>query len=424
MDGLNMGKIILLVGLFIFAAFLSASETSLLKVNIFAVRRMVEDKVTRAKVLMNLLEHQSRFLATILLLTLAVQLGASAVATVIALESLPFGAGIATGIMTILIFIYSEMIPKTFAAQHAERVALIVARPISWLTRIFYPIVYIFIQIANLFIKLLGGSGMSQGPFVTEDEIKTIVTVGEEEGVIESEEKEMIHSIFEFTDTVVREVMVPRTDMVALDDDDSLKDLLTTVMQSGHSRVPIYRESIDHIEGVAYAKDLLPYINRGELEIKLSKIMRPAYIVPETMSVSVLLGELKRRKVHMAIIVDEYGGTAGLATIEDLLEEIVGEIFDEYDLEQVIVENIDEDTVRVDAMTGIAEIEELLGIEFPECDCDTIGGLIFSLFNKIPEPGESIEWGNLRFIVERVDDNRVKKVVIKKLNRGEPLDAD
>lgn len=415
-------RLILLLGLFLITAFLAAAETSLMKVNMFSVRRMVDDKVPRARALMSLLEHQSRFLATILLLTLAVQLGASAVATIMATKIMPFGASIATGIMTILIFIYGEMVPKTFAARYPEKTALLVAVPIAWLTRIFYPIVYVFIQIANIFIKLFGGGGMSVGPFMTEDEIKTIVTVGEEEGVIETEEKEMIHSIFEFTDTIVREVMVPRTDMVALEVAETLSSLLAVVMQTGHSRIPVFKETIDHIAGIAYAKDLLPFISRGELDTPLEKIIRPAYLVPETMRVSILLTELKRRQVHMAIIVDEYGGTAGLATIEDLLEEIVGEIFDEYDLEQVGVENIDEDTVRVDAMTGIEEVEELLGIDFPECDCDTIGGLVFTLLSKIPEEGESVEWQNLVFTVEKVDENRVKKVIIKRSSRAEEAD--
>lgn len=414
MSEIGIGQLILLFLLFMLAGFLSASETALLKVSIFSVHRLVEDKVKRADILLELLQHQSRFLATILLLTLLVQLGASAIATTIALRYIPFGASIATGIMTILIFIYGEMIPKTFAAKNASKVALLVALPISWLTKVFYPLVYVFIQIANLFIKMLGGSGMSQGPFVTEDEIKTIVSVGAEEGVIESEEEEMIHSIFDFTDTIAREVMVPRTDMAAVEVDESLRDLLSVVTHTGHSRIPVYKESMDQIQGVAYAKDLLPFISRGELEFPVAKIMRPAYIVPETMNVSSLLTELKRRKVHMAILVDEYGGTAGLATIEDLIEEIVGEIFDEYDLEEVGVEHIDENTVRVDAMTSIEEVEELLGSEFPDCDCDTIGGLISTLFGKIPDPGESIEWENISFTVENVEDNRVKKVLIKR----------
>jgi gliding motility-associated protein GldE len=397
------------------SAFSSASETALTSISRIKVKHLAEEEVVAAKYLEELLEHPNRFLATILFINNLVNIGAASLATVLAANYFRhFAAGIATGITTIIILIYGEITPKSFAVQNAERIALLVAKPIRIACRVLFPVVRIFISISNFFIKILGGKTLKEGPFITEEEIKTIVSVGEEEGVIEEEEREMIHSIFEFGDTITREVMVPRTDMVCVEGNMSLQEVLGLIMLEGHSRIPVYEESVDNILGIVYAKDLLSYLNEGKFNVSLKDLMRQAYFIPETKKVSDLLRELRKKKIHIAIVVDEYGGTAGLVTIEDLLEEIVGEIFDEYDLEETMIETIDENTVLVDARVGIDEINELLAVSLPDCECDTIGGFVFNLFGKVPIEGEKIKFEQLNFTIQKIGGRRIQKILISK----------
>jgi CBS domain containing-hemolysin-like protein len=404
---------ILLVFLIALSAFFSASETALTSVSRIRVRHMSEEKVPGAHRLEELLKHPSRFLATILFGVTLAELAAASVATVLATRYFKtFGAGIATGVITFFILVYGEITPKSFALQYAERFSLAVALPIQITSVVLYPVVRIFISISNFFIRILGGKTLREGPFVTEEEIKTMVTVGEEAGVIEEEEKDMIHSIFEFGDTIVREVMVPRPDMVAAKSTNSIKDVLSMIMHEGHSRIPIYTDSLDSIVGIVYAKDILKYLTEGKLDVPLESLMRPVYVIPETKKVNELLRELQRRKIHMAMVVDEYGTTVGLVTIEDLLEEIVGEIFDEYDLEETMIEQVDENTIRVDARVGLDEVTELLAITFPEFEGDTIGGFIFSLLGGIPSEGEQVPFENLLFTIEKVGGRRIRKILI------------
>lgn len=409
----SLSMFILLILLIALSAFFSASETALTSISRIRVRHMSEEKVPGAHRLEELLKHPSRFLATILFGVTLAELAAASVATVLATRYFKtFGAGIATGVITFFILVYGEITPKSFALQYAERFSLAVALPIQITSVVLYPVVRIFISISNFFIRILGGKTLKEGPFVTEEEIKTMVTVGEEAGVIEEEEKEMIHSIFEFGDTIVREVMVPRPDMVAAKSTNSIKDVLSMIMHEGHSRIPIYTDSLDSIVGIVYAKDILKYLTEGKLDVSLESLMRPVYVIPETKKVNELLRELQRRKIHMAMVVDEYGTTVGLVTIEDLLEEIVGEIFDEYDLEETMIEQVDENTIRVDARVGLDEVTELLAITFPEFEGDTIGGFIFSLLGRIPSEGEQVPFENLLFTIEKVGGRRIRKILI------------
>lgn len=411
--------------LILVSAFSSASETALTSVSRIKIKHLSEEGNVTAKYLEKLLEHPNRFLATILFMNNLVNIGAASLATVLAANYFRhFAAGIATGITTIIILIYGEITPKSFAVQNAERIALLVARPIELLCRILFPFVRVFISISNFFIKILGGKTLREGPFITEEEIKTIVSVGEEEGVIEEEEREMIHSIFEFGDTITREVMVPRTDMVCVEGNMSLQEVLSLIMLEGHSRIPVYEESVDNILGIVYAKDLLSYLNEGKFDVSLKDLMRQAYFIPETKKVSDLLRELRKKKIHIAIVVDEYGGTAGLVTIEDLLEEIVGEIFDEYDLEETMIETIDENTVLVDARVGIDEINELLGVNLPDCECDTIGGFVFNLFGKVPVEGEKIKFEQLNFTIQKIGGRRIQKILITREKQEDDEDRD
>jgi len=426
---LALSNLISLIGfviLLVLSAFSSASETALASVSHIRVKRMLEEKTKGAETLNNLLAHPSRFLAAILILNNLVNIAAASLATVLAVRYFEYLGlrlyagyitGISTGIVTFLVLVYGEITPKTYAAQNAEKVSLLVARPVSFLVTILFPVARVFIAIANFFTKLLGGKTMREGPFLTEEEMKTMVTVGEEEGVIEEEEKEMIHSIFEFGDTIVKEVMVPRMDMVCVENTASAEDVLGIITKEGFSRIPVYEESIDNIIGIVYAKDLLMVDKSGKekMTISVKTLMRPAYYIPETKKVNELLRELQKKRQHMAIVVDEYGGTAGLVTIEDLLEEIVGEIFDEYDLEEVLIEEVDENNVRVDARVNLDKINEFLEMALPEeYEFETIGGFVYSLVGKIPMAGEKIEYDNLIFTVEKLVGRRISKILITK----------
>lgn len=413
-------RLALLVALLMFAAFLAAAEISMVSVNRYRIRSLREDGNRRAAALENLLGHPNRFLSTILMLTLMVQVGASAVATSLAVSlDVPIATAIATGVMTFLIFIFSEMAPKTYATNNPEKVALAVTPVVRVLSAVFYPLVRVLIWLSNGVIRIFGGRTIKEGPFVTEGEIKALVSVAEEQDVIEEEEKKLIHSIFEFGDTLVREVMVPRTDMVMLEENASLEEALEIILQTGFSRIPVYRRDFDHIVGILYAKDLLPYLKRGETDVRPSDCLREAFFVPETKRVSELLTELRTGMIHMAIVLDEYGGTAGLATIEDLLEEIVGEIFDEYDIELVLYENLGNGRYTFDARISINDLNELLGTDLPAHEWDTLGGLIYNLMGKIPKQGESVERAGMRLTAQKVVGRRIYKVLLEVLDREE-----
>ncbi|NPV59000.1 MAG: HlyC/CorC family transporter [Actinobacteria bacterium] len=413
-------RLAVLFGLLSASAFLAASEISLVSVNRFRIRSLSEEGNRRARVLDALLEQPNRFLSTILMLTLLVQVGASAIATGLALAfKLPLAAAIATGVMTFIIFIFSEMAPKTYATNHPERVALAVAPVVKALSGVFFPVVRFLILISNGVIRMFGGKTIKEGPFVTEGDIKALVSAAEEQDVIEEEEKKLIHSIFDFGDTLVREVMIPRTDMVMLEEDAGLEEALEVIMRTGYSRIPMYHRDFDHITGVLYAKDLLPYLKRGESDVKPRDLLREAYFVPETKRVSELLTELRTLTIHMAIVLDEYGGTSGLVTIEDLLEEIVGEIFDEYDSAMELYENLGDGRYTFDARISIDDINELLGTRLPAHEWDTLGGLMYNLMGKIPKQGESVTFEGMRLTAQKVVGRRIHKVLLEVLDGEE-----
>ncbi|MDD3718603.1 MAG: hemolysin family protein [Actinomycetota bacterium] len=409
-----------LAGLLIIAAFLAGAEISLVSVNRFRIRSLSDEGNRRAEKLDMLLEQPNRFLSTILMLTLLVQVGASAIATGLANSiGLPVAGAVATGMMTFLIFIFSEMAPKTYATNHTERVALAVTPIVNLLSTIFYPIVRVLILISNGVIRLFGGKTIKEGPFVTEGDIKALVSAAEEQDVIEEEEKKLIHSIFEFGDTLVREVMIPRTDMVMLDEEAGLEECLEIILSTGFSRIPVFRADFDHIVGVLYAKDLLPYLKRGESDVRPRDFLREAYFVPETKRVSELLTELRTLTIHMAIVLDEYGGTSGLVTIEDLLEEIVGEIFDEYDAALELYESLGDGRYSFDARISIDDLNELLCTELPAHEWDTLGGLMYNLMGKIPKQGEAVEFQGMRLTAQKVVGRRIYKVLLEVIDREE-----
>ncbi len=324
--------------------------------------------------------------------------------------------------MTVLLYVIAEVGPRTLAIQHMEAVGLAVARPVHALGRGLGPLGRVLIWLANAIISPLPGRGIPKGPFVTEEEIRDLDEEDDDDDdddddEIEEDERQLIHSIFEFGDTVVREVMVPRPDMVTAKTDAPLDEVLGIIIQAGYSRIPIYEGDIDNVVGVLYAKDLLKRIHESKGDAKASSLGRAPLFIPEQKKVAELLREMQKEHVHMAIVVDEYGGTAGLVTIEDLIEEIVGEIVDEYDQEEPLVEPLDDVTIRVDAKLPIDEVNELLDADLPHEEWDTVGGLVFGLTGRVPIPGEVVHYDTLEFRTERVAGRRIQKVVIRKLER-------
>ncbi len=374
---------------------------------------------------MRMVEDPAPLLNVVLLLTLLSHITATVLATVVAIRIFEdAGEVVAAVVMTLAIFVFAEVVPKTFTVQRTDRAALIMARPVLWIGRILRPLGKVLIGISNAMMVLLPGHGLPKGPFVTEDEIRNMVDVAEEEQEIEEEERELIHSVFEFGDTVVREVMVPRPDMVTLPADTEFDAALKTIVDAGYSRIPLYEGDTDNIVGLLYAKDLLKRVHEARGTARVSSLGRSPTFIPEQKKVSELLREMQSQHVHMAIVVDEYGGTAGLVTIEDLIEEIVGEIVDEYDKEEPLVEPIDEETIRVDAKMPIDEVNDLLGVELPHEEWDTVGGLVFGLTGRVPVVGEKVKFDSIEFRTERVTGRRIQKVVIKKLPADvEPADA-
>ena len=406
----------LLAVLLVLSAFFSGSETALFAANRLRLRQMQEEGDRRAGVVGRLLEEPGRVITALLVGNTIVNVAASVLATAIFVQVFGPQRGTVYSIvlMTIVILIVGEITPKTFAAKYADAIVVRVGRPIHWLTVVLSPAIRVLSVVSNVLVRPWGGRVSLTSPLVTEEEIRLLVKMGEEEGVIREDERQMIHSIFEFGDTVAREVMVPRIDMVCVQDRAPLDDVLRVILEEGHSRIPVYHESIDQIVGVVHVKDLLSHLKAGHHTLPAQEVMRPAYFIPESKRLDDLFREMRRKKTHMAIVVDEYGGTAGLVTIENLLEEIVGPILDEYDVEEKLFEVINDQVALVDGRMSIEEVNELLGIDLPAGEVDTIGGLVYSLLGHVPTQGETVTSDGVEIVVERLEGHRIARVRMTK----------
>ena len=400
--------------LVVIGSLLAVAESSLTRMSRVRALALVEEGRRNAVLLEQIESNPPRYLNSIYLAVMLAQNGSAILVAIIA-DRLYGSLGITllSAGFTLLYFVIVEAMSKTFGILHSDRAALALAplvwflgRALSWPTRA-------LIGVANI---LLPGRGLKQGPFVSEEEIKQMAEVGHEEGAIEEEEKEYIHAIFEFGDTVVREVMVPRPDMIVADMNSSLDDILDLVIRHGFSRIPVYRGSPDEIVGVVYAKDVLRHLRNKRTDRTLTDIARKPFFVPESKRVSDLLKDMQRNTFHLAIVVDEYGSVAGLVTLEDLLEEIVGEIADEYDREEPSVEPAGSNRFRVNARLPVDELNELLDVNLPNEEWDTVGGLMLGMLGRLPGQGETVELENLRFTAERVQGRRIAKVVIERTN--------
>lgn len=404
-------QIVILFILLIASGFFSASETALMSLSKIEVRYLVEQNVKGAKKLEKLLEDPNKLLGSILVGNNLVNIGASSLATMIAMDITEGsgGVGIATGVMTLLVLIFGEITPKSLSAQHAQKIALLVTPLISVIIAIFSPVVKILMLITNGIIKLLGGSPEATKPFITADELKTIVTVSHEEGVLETEEKQMIYNVFDFGISCAKDIMVPRTDMIAIDIDATYEEFLTVYKKEQFSRIPVYQETYDHIVGILHIKDLI-FNDVHPKEFKVRDYLREAYFVHEFKNNDELFKEMRQQKIGLAIVLDEYGGTAGLVSMEDLIEEIVGDIDDEYDQNQEDFIKVSEQEYVVDGTSRISEVNEELGLNITSDDFDSIGGFVIGLFDRFPTEGEEISYQNINFIVEETANNRINSL--------------
>jgi putative hemolysin len=406
-------QIAALVVLVLLAAFFAASEAALVSVSRLRARAIAERRVRGARNLQQLVDDKNRFLTAILVGNTIVLLAADSLATYVAISlGIPSGAVLSTVIMTVVFLLFGEIVPKTVATGDNERWALKLALPMRYVAYVLTPIARAFQVTTDLILRLFRIKS-SHRAYITEEDIRALINVGAEQRVIEEQERELIHSVMEFGDTIVREVMKPRPEMVAVSIDDAPRRVLDVVIAEGYSKLPVYRESKDDIVGIVHDRELLIALANGSLaHASVGSLMRPAVHVPETKKIADLLREMQRDKFSLAIVVDEYGGTAGLVTMEDLLEEIVGEIRDEHDTdEQESISVVSECEAVVEAGTNIEDVNAKLGTALPTEDFETIGGYTVGLFGRLPNEGEEIDAaGHVRLRVDRTRGRRILAV--------------
>jgi putative hemolysin len=424
-DGSAWLQLIVLFGTLILCGVASAAETALTSVSRIKLKNLVEEGDQRAREIEQLLAEPNTFLSTILVVNSVAVIVASSMTTVLALRfSESWGELVATILISLVVLIFCEITPKTAAVQNPLRWARVLVRPVRGAAWVLRPLIWFLSSLTSLFVRMLGGQIKRKGPFVTEEELRLLVTVGEEEGVLEEEETEMIHSIFEFADTTAREVMVPRIDMVTLASDTTVMGAVDLALQGGFSRIPVYEAEvgIDEIIGVLYTKDLLKQLREDHDSMQVRELVRPAYFVPETKKLDDLLREIRQNRVHMVIVVDEYGSVAGLVTIEDLVEEIVGDIKDEYDSEESLFERINADEYIFDAKISIYDFNDMMDKRLEDSDYETLGGFVYAQLDKIPVAGDSVKFEDLIFTVLATRGRRITQIrVQRKHEEASPL---
>jgi putative hemolysin len=409
--------VIVIVVLLAASGVLALAETSLVRMNRIKAKAMVDEKRRGARQLARLIEQPAKFLNPILLLVLICQLVSATLVGVVA-EHLLGGIGVLVGAAfeVIVIFVVFEAVPKNWAVHNPERAALLSAPIVTVVVR-FPPVRFVSSLLIGLANLLIGRSGESEDgirpSYITDTELKAMADVAHEENVIEHEERAFIHSVIDFGDTVTREVMVPRPDMVTIEGEKSITVALETALAAGYSRIPVHEGQIDDIQGLAYTKDLVRAERVGKGEQPVRSLARPAVFVPESKEVSALLRQMQEEKFHMAIVVDEYGGTAGLITLEDLLEELVGEIVDEFDVEEPTVQRHPDGSVEVSARYAVDDVDQLLGAELPQGTWDTVGGLMMDLVGRVPDAGDSVEIDGFRLTALDVRGRRISRIRIE-----------
>jgi CBS domain containing-hemolysin-like protein len=413
-QGLQTRDWLLLAGLLVtlvIAGLAAAAETALTSINRIRIRQQAEEGDATAKRIDWLMHEPHIFITTILIVSNLSIITASTIATLIAVDLDFNGAEVAsTIILSVVVLIFCEITPKSAAVRAPERWSRALVAPVEWLMVALRPLISLFTWISNGLIRLLGGKPGDKTPFVTEDELRMMVEVGGEEGVLEEDESEMLGNVFDLSETTVREVMIPRIDIVAVEADVSLEEATAMMLQGGQSRIPVYDDTLDEVIGLLYAKDLLRVYADHERPTTVRALVRPAYFVPDSKRLDDLLRELRKERVHMAIVSDEYGSVVGLVTIEDLVEEIVGDIQDEYDVEEALFERVRDNEYIIDAKLPVEEFDELVGRELPEGDYETLGGFVIAQLDKIPTAGDVVHFEDLTITVLGTVGRRVTKV--------------
>jgi len=435
-------ELLVIAFLTVLEGFFVAAEIALVSVRRSRIEQLVDEGNHGARRVRRLLDEPGRFLAVSQLGLTVIGFFASAFAAVSLSDRLS-GVFVGTGmdggtaqvlslvVVTVLLalftIVFAELVPKTLGLANAERFAISLSLPIDLLARGLRPVIALLTGITNAIVRLFGAEVSTEAQ-ITAEELRLIVERGGEQGILEAEEEQMINAVIELGSRRVHEVMVPRIAMVSLSVSATFDNAIDTVVEQGHSRIPVYEESIDQIVGILYAKDLLPFL-KGDVDRRpsLRMLLRTPVLVPESMTVDDLLHELQRRKVHIAIVLDEYGGTAGLVTIEDLIEEIVGEIQDEYDVEEPLIVRLSDEAARVDGRADVDDLSELFDIQLALEDddqYDTVGGLIYHRIGGVPKPGDQIRVDGLTLTVETTDGRRVGKVLVARTREGDEIAND
>ncbi len=435
-----MVQVIVLVILILINAYFAATEIAFISLNDAKIEKDAKNGNKKAKQILKMLKSPSKFLATIQIgITLAGFLSSAFASDAFADElapmlnnwmpffSLEVWRGISIVLITIILsfftLVFGELVPKRLAMKYYEKISYATIGVIRGISVITAPFVKLLTASTNMVSKIFG-VGESEEEVVTEEEIKMMIAEGEEKGTIEQGERQLLNNVFEFNDIIVSEIMTPRTDMYAIDINDNIKEILDEVDKFKYSRIPVYDESIDDIQGILFVKDILKPLKDGE-DINVKQIMREPYFVPESKDIDELFKEMQQNKVQMAIAIDEYGGTAGLITMEDIIEELVGNIFDEYDEEEIEVKKIDENTYILSGAVTSYELKKIFGIELPEGDYETLSGYLLDRLGRIPEDDEHpvIEDKELTYKVEEIEDRRIKSVKVCK-NLNESIEED
>jgi CBS domain containing-hemolysin-like protein len=422
------GMLLTVVGLVLVAGLLSAAEAALAGFSRVRAEELDDERRPGARRVLKILDDPPRYLNTTLFLRLLAETGAIVLATLMIQDALGSGrwivVAVSVAVMLVVSFVVIGVGPRTLGRQHSERVALAMAAVIIAVTRVLGPIPQLLIVVGN---AITPGKGFSEGPFASEAELRELVDLAEASSLIESDERAMIHSVFELGDTIVREVMVPRTDVVYIERHKTLRQAMSLFLRSGFSRVPVIGEDLDDIVGFAYLKDVAQRVfdrKAAETTEHVDSVMRPVHWVPDSKPADDLLREMQASRRHVAVVVDEYGGTAGLVTIEDILEEIVGEIADEFDRGETPIERLPDGSTRVSSRFPVDDLEEAVGVEIEDDEIDSVGGLMAKHLGRVPIPGSTVEVSGLVFRAEEAKGrrNRIGTVLISPV--AAPVDAE
>jgi len=402
-------RLIILAVLFLLSAFFSGSETALMAIDRLRVKYLVQKKRRGAQNLEDLLDQPDRLLGTILIGNNLVNIAISVIATGLFVHRYgERGELITILVLTPVLLFFSEISPKSYAAKYPEKLSFIVLRPILMAVWLMFPLVWLVTGFSRLFTRFLPGETDNR-PIISEDEIRTLINVGEQTGVVAKNQRRMLHGVFELSQTRVRDVMIPRTEVVGIDAGCTFAEVLLLVQQSRHSRFPVYQGNMDNVIGIIHSKDILAYIDHPE-SFQLQEAVRSPYFVPESKRIETLLQSFRRRRVHLAVVVDEYGGVEGIVTLEDIVEEIVGEIQDEYDDEDVLLRELEPGRYLVDGSTSLRAINRRFALNLSEEHVNTLAGLILRLLGTIPQEGDSCQSNGALFTVRKVVDRRVEEI--------------